>query len=533
MREVGSGLSRRQLFAMLGGGAALAAESAGLAHWQPASWWGTAGTTAASGWPDSPRLRPVLLARGQRLCPGRHGGPRRPRSPGGQRCGCCPGPFLGTTRQRNLDYLQFLDPDRMLRSFRLNYGVAARRAVGGWEDPGVPYPRPRDRSPAVRPRAGLRGHRNHAGDPPAGAAKGDYLVAELRALQQKARLVSYSKGYLSAFPEVFFDYLDEGQYDRIWSPYYMIHKYLAGLIDQYQLAGNGQALEAAAQLADWVDARTRRLPLAHMQAILEVEFGGLPEALANLYAITGERRYLATAQRFWHARFLDPLVAGQDRLEGEQCNISLPKVIAALRLAEETGERGLRQRGGNFWGISTAPLLCHRRPGQPRALGRAGRGRRGAVELHGRGLRQLQHAQADPADALARAGPRGTDGLLRADAVQSHARHADPRSRTGLPAITPACRRGRSSASRSTTSRMATPMSTRPTTPPSPAIRRRGWRPRRGLPRRSTRATCAACSQPLRPVRGQLRRSGLALRQATGSPTSRWSGSRWWRAPPR
>ena len=36
--------------------------------------------------------------------------------------------------------------------------------------------------------------------------------------------------------------------------------------------------------------------------VLQTEFGGLPEALANLYTITGQERYLATAQRFYHAR---------------------------------------------------------------------------------------------------------------------------------------------------------------------------------------------------------------------------------------
>ena len=86
-----------------------------------------------------------------------------------------------------------------------------------------------------------------------------------------------------------------------------------------------------------------RLSYAPMQMILENEYGGLPEALANLYAITGEARYLATAQRFYHARFLDPLAAGQDRLAGEQCNVSTPKITACLRMWEET--RGTTSTG--------------------------------------------------------------------------------------------------------------------------------------------------------------------------------------------
>src|SRR5690242_1435127 len=132
----------------------------------------------------------------------------------------------------------------------------------------------------------------------------------------------------------------------------MIHKYLAGMIDQYELAGADQALDVATRLAGWVDARTARLSYQDLQRVLETELGGLPEALANLYRITGNEHYLTVAQRFYHARFLDPLAAGDDQLAGEQCNVSLPKVIACLRMWEETGERRYREIARNFWQIA-------------------------------------------------------------------------------------------------------------------------------------------------------------------------------------
>jgi DUF1680 family protein len=173
-------------------------------------------------------------------------------------------------------------------------------------------------------------------------------------MQARAPRAGYGHGYLSAFPEQYFTWLEDGQVNRVWSPYYMIHKYLAGLIDQFQLAGNTQALDVASRLADWVDRRTRNLSYQHMQAILRTEFGGLPEALANLYAITGNPATLKTAERFYHARFLDPLAANIDPLEGAQCNVSTPKVTAALRLAEETGNERYWNAAVNFWRISTA-----------------------------------------------------------------------------------------------------------------------------------------------------------------------------------
>jgi DUF1680 family protein len=265
------------------------------------------------------------------------------------------GQFLGN-QQRDLAYLLFLDPDRMLRSFRLNYGLPTRAMpIGGWE------------SPASMIRGHVTGHLmsalawayagtgTTASDTERGAvkAKGDYLVAQLAGLQARAPTAGYGAGYLSAFPEQYFTWLEDGQLNRVWSPYYMIHKYLAGLIDQYQLAGNAQALDVASRLADWVDRRTRDLSYQHMQVILETEFGGLPEALANLYAITGDQATLKTAERFYHARFLDPLSADVDHLNGAQCNVSTPKVVAALRLAEETGNENYWNAAVNFWRIAT------------------------------------------------------------------------------------------------------------------------------------------------------------------------------------
>jgi uncharacterized protein len=257
-------------------------------------------------------------------------------------------PFRDNQR-RNLAYLLFLDPERMLRAFRRNYGQpSAAVPAGGWEAPGS------------RVRGHTTGHLlsglalSYANTGEVAAkAKAEYLVAELARLQELAPAAGYSAGYLSAFPEQFFDWLEAGLYQRVWSPYYMIHKYLAGMIDAYQLAGVSQALDVAVRLADWVDRRTAPLSYRHMQAILNIEFGGLPEALANLYRITGAERYLVTAQRFYHARFLDPLAAGEDQLAGEQCNVSVPKVIASLRMWEETGEPKYRDIADNFWRIAT------------------------------------------------------------------------------------------------------------------------------------------------------------------------------------
>jgi uncharacterized protein len=249
---------------------------------------------------------------------------------------------------RNTAYLLFLDPDRILRPFLLNYGLpSSAQPCGGWE----------------QPTSEVRGHTTghlmsalaltyaNTGNDEA-RARGRYLVSRLAALQARAPRAGFHPGYLSAFPESFFDLLEAGKF--VWSPYYMIHKYLAGLVDQYQLAGDDQALDVAVKLGDWVDRRTARLPYAQMQMVLQTEFGGMPEALANLYTITGHERYLAAAQRFYHAQVLDPLADGIDRLAGLQANVTTPKIIACVRMWEETGNARYRDIAQNFWDLVTA-----------------------------------------------------------------------------------------------------------------------------------------------------------------------------------
>ena len=250
-------------------------------------------------------------------------------------------------QSRNTDYLLFVDPDRLLHTFRLNVGLpSSAKPCGGWEAP----------DSLVRGHttghlmSGLALTYASTGDP-APADKGRYIVSQLARFQARAGSAGFHPGYLSAFPESFFDRLEAGQ--SVWAPYYMIHKLMAGLIDQHELAGNTRALEVAARLGDWVGWRTSRLPYEHMQMILQEEYGGIAESLANLFRLTGNASYLATAERFYHALVFDPLTLNQDRLAGLHANTNIPKMISCLRVWEETGDQRYYDIATNFWRIVT------------------------------------------------------------------------------------------------------------------------------------------------------------------------------------
>lgn len=248
---------------------------------------------------------------------------------------------------RNTNYLMFLDPDRMLHTFRHNYGLPSRaRPCGGWERP-VSEVRGHCTGHLMSGLALTYANTGHQ----AAADKGHYLVDQLTRCQARARRAGFHDGYLSAFPENFFDRLEAGL--PVWSPYYMIHKIMAGLIDQHELTGNAQALETAARLGDWVGWRTGRLSYRHMQRILAVEHGGIAESLSNLYRLTWDESYLRTAERFYDAQVFDPLARGQDDLPGRHANTNIPKMIACIRIWEETGDRRYLDIGRNFWRIVT------------------------------------------------------------------------------------------------------------------------------------------------------------------------------------
>ena len=112
--------------------------------------------------------------------------------------------------------------------------------------------------------------------------KADELVAGIAACQQKLD----DNGYVSAFPTELFDRLDRRE--KVWVPFYTLHKIMAGLLDMKTQAGNEQALDVLVKLASWVDAWTAAKTEEHMQDILNTEYGGMNEVLYNLAAVTGD-----------------------------------------------------------------------------------------------------------------------------------------------------------------------------------------------------------------------------------------------------
>jgi len=252
------------------------------------------------------------------------------------------GPFRDAM-VRDQEYVLSLNPDRLLHNFRVNVGLpSSAQPLGGWEDP----------------KSELRGHSlghylsalslMYASTGNAEYKRRvDYIVGELAKCQSHSVTAGFHEGYLSAFPESFIDRVEQGQ--KVWAPWYTLHKIMAGLLDANQLCGNEQSSTLLTNMANWVKFRVDRLTREQMQKSLDNEHGGMNEVLANLYGVTGNPNYLQLAQAFNHQKVLAPLARGEDQLDGLHANTQIPKILGATREYEMTGDPQLLTIAKTFW----------------------------------------------------------------------------------------------------------------------------------------------------------------------------------------
>jgi DUF1680 family protein len=253
------------------------------------------------------------------------------------------GPFKDAM-DHDRDYLFTLDPDRFLHQFRVNAGLPPKAPLyGGWESPDQGAGRCLGHYLSA-----LSLYYRATGDSKA-KQRIDYIVGELALCQRRTDhgMLTAENGVPAAFAELQTGNVAPLKKCRV--PWYIQHKMFAGLRDAYELAGNEQAKEVLIKLADWAIYATQNLTYDQWQSMLEQEQGGMNEVLADVYAITGDAKYLDLAKKFYHAAVMDPLAAQVDKLTGLHANTQIPKVIGIARQFELTGDDKDRVIAEYFW----------------------------------------------------------------------------------------------------------------------------------------------------------------------------------------
>ncbi|KAF4452063.1 hypothetical protein F53441_4994 [Fusarium austroafricanum] len=252
-------------------------------------------------------------------------------------------------QKRTMSYLLSIDPDRLLYVFRKNHGLDTKGAQtnGGWDAPNFPF------------RSHVQGHFLSAwsqcyastGNKECGS-RATYFVQELAKCQANNEKAGFTSGYLSGFPESEIQKVEDRTLTSGNVPYYAIHKTLAGLLDVYRHVGGDAAKDVMLKLASWVDTRTGKLSYSKMQNMLQTEFGGMNEVLADIAYYTKDAKWLKVAQRFDHAVIFDPLQQNVDKLSGLHANTQVPKWIGALREYKVSGDKKYLDIGRNAWDLT-------------------------------------------------------------------------------------------------------------------------------------------------------------------------------------
>lgn len=251
-------------------------------------------------------------------------------------------------------YLLELEPDRMLAFLRQRAGLEPRaKGYGGWDGPG-------------RQLTGhIAGHYLSAVSLMWAAIgdvrfkeRADYIVRELKEIQD-----NQGDGYLGALMDSqgvdgktrFFDLAkgiirsDSFGLNGLWSPWYVEHKIFAGLRDAYRYTGNRSALDVEIKLAGWAEGILSKLDDDQIQRMLATEFGGMNEVTADLYADTGDKRWLALSDKFEQRAIVAPLADHKDILAGKHGNTQVPKLLGCLMRYVYTGNETDGNAAKFFW----------------------------------------------------------------------------------------------------------------------------------------------------------------------------------------
>jgi uncharacterized protein len=222
-----------------------------------------------------------------------------------------------------------INSDRLMNGFKaVSAGTNPTNLYGGWENMNI-----RGHSMGHWLSAVAHAYQQAKGSD---ATLAGQIKTKLDDVISKLKSYQLSSGFLFATPISQFDDMDNGGSNN-WVPYYTMHKILAGLIDVYEFEQNADALTIASKLGDWLYNRATGWSASAKSRVLASEYGGMNDALYQLYKHTNNANHLTVAHIFDDTGLFTTTAQGNDSLNGRHANMTIPKFIGALNRYRTVG----------------------------------------------------------------------------------------------------------------------------------------------------------------------------------------------------
>ena len=257
--------------------------------------------------------------------------------------------YFDNALQKDVEYLKSLDTDRLLAGFYETAGLEMKKMrYGGWENMLIG-----GHTLGHYLTAAAQGYVN----PGVSAEDKEALFDKIKALidgllecqaASKGR-PGFVFGAVLTDPsnvELQFDYVEQNKTNIIteaWVPWYTMHKILDGVVNVYELTGYEPALKLGSGIGDWTYARTQTWSEETHATVLGIEYGGMNDALYELYKNTKKEEHLKAAHAFDEDRLFKAVYTGEKNvLNNHHANTTIPKFLGALNryltLGDEAAE---------------------------------------------------------------------------------------------------------------------------------------------------------------------------------------------------
>ena len=275
--------------------------------------------------------------------------------------------FLLDVTQKDVDFLNTFNPDKLLYNFRVTAGLPNTKATSsysGWENTRIGG-HTIGHYLAAAAQAIARGYGECNGnDGVTLQARFDYIIEGL-AECQKALGTGFIFGATMedpSKPERQFDRLEEGNPADTWVPWYTVHKIMNGLVEANRSGGSKQALEVGVSFAEWIYKRTSKWDADTQARVLATEYGGMNDCLYELYKCAKAGGYdeaacdhiLAAAHSFDEIPLFEKVrAAGPNAnvLNNRHANTTIPKFVGAMNRYMTLHDEAYLDYAKAFWKI--------------------------------------------------------------------------------------------------------------------------------------------------------------------------------------